>query len=107
MTISLKETNETDYWISILKDTGYIEEKLFKSLSDDYNEIIKLLIEKGADINLIYNNGRENITALDSAIKELGKERVKEKETIRQEIEELINFLKSKGAKRYNDFVAR
>lgn len=44
MTISLKETNETDYWISILKDTGYIEEKLFKSLSDDCNEIIKLLI---------------------------------------------------------------
>lgn len=70
-------------------------------------DIAEALIQKGADINLIYNNGRENITALDSALKELGKERVKEKETIKQEIEELIDFLKSKGAKQYNDLVAR
>jgi len=44
MTIALKEANETEYWINILKDTDYIDEKLFKSLSDDCSEIIKLLI---------------------------------------------------------------
>lgn len=44
LTIALKEANETEYWLSILKDTGYIEEKLFKSLSDDCKELLKLLI---------------------------------------------------------------
>lgn len=70
-------------------------------------KIAEALIQKGADINLIYNNGRENITALDSALKELEKERVKENEIIKQKIEELIDFLKSKGAKPYNDLMAR
>ncbi len=44
LTISLKEANETEYWLNILKDTGYIEEKLFISLSDNCKEILKLLI---------------------------------------------------------------
>jgi four helix bundle protein len=58
MTIALKEANETEYWINILKDTDYIEEKLFKSLSDDCNEIIKLLIAsiKTAKQNLKVEN---------------------------------------------------
>jgi four helix bundle protein len=37
MSISLKEANETAYWINILKDTDYIEEKLFMSLLTDCN----------------------------------------------------------------------
>src|ERR1039458_9742428 len=37
MSIALKESNETDYWLNLLKDSGYIEEKLFKSLSKDAN----------------------------------------------------------------------
>jgi four helix bundle protein len=32
LTISLKEANETEYWINILKDTNYIHIKLFESL---------------------------------------------------------------------------
>lgn len=44
MSTALKEANETDYWINILKDTDYIDEKLFKSLLNDCNELIKLLI---------------------------------------------------------------
>src|SRR4051794_7749759 len=44
LTISLKEANETDYWINILKDTGYIEYKLYESLSIDCQELIKLLV---------------------------------------------------------------
>src|SRR2546421_10563582 len=27
MSISLKEANETDYWLALLKDTNYIDEK--------------------------------------------------------------------------------
>ena len=44
MSIALKEANETEYWLSILRDTDYIEEKLFRSLSVDCVELIKMLI---------------------------------------------------------------
>jgi four helix bundle protein len=44
MSIALKEANETDYWLSLLKDTEYINEKLFLSLSNDCVEPIRMLI---------------------------------------------------------------
>lgn len=60
-------------------------------------EIAQLLIEKGADVNLVYNTGTTKITALDSASKEL------ENTTTHQDIEELIAFLKENGAKTFNE----
>src|SRR5688572_24455084 len=44
MSIALKEANETYYWLSILKDTDYINEKLFQSPNLDCVELIKMLI---------------------------------------------------------------
>jgi len=44
LSISLKEANESDYWLSLLYDTNYIDDKLYKSLSSDCNEIISLLV---------------------------------------------------------------
>ena len=44
MSIALKEANVTGYSLSLLKDTGYINEKLFVSLSDDRVELMKMLI---------------------------------------------------------------
>lgn len=44
MYIALKETNETLYWIELLKDTDYIDEKVSKSIKDDCEELLKLLI---------------------------------------------------------------
>ena len=44
MSISLKEANETEYWISLLKDTGYIEEKSFESIHSDCRELISMLV---------------------------------------------------------------
>ncbi|MFA6572406.1 MAG: four helix bundle protein [Bacteroidota bacterium] len=44
MSIALKEANETEYWINILKDTKYIDEKLFLSFLDDCNQLIALLV---------------------------------------------------------------
>ena len=32
MYIALKEANETDYWLNLLKDTNFIGEKEFKSI---------------------------------------------------------------------------
>ena len=44
MSIALKEANETDYWLNLLKDTKYINEKMFQSISNDCTELIKILV---------------------------------------------------------------
>jgi four helix bundle protein len=44
MSISLKEANETEYWLSLLKDTGYISENQFISLQSDCRELIAMLV---------------------------------------------------------------
>ncbi|MBO5078619.1 MAG: four helix bundle protein [Oscillospiraceae bacterium] len=43
MAISLKEANETQYWLRLLYRTEYIGEKAYKSLSKDLDEILCLL----------------------------------------------------------------
>jgi four helix bundle protein len=42
--ISLKEANETAYWLSLLKDTDYLNLKLFESLYVDCDELISMLV---------------------------------------------------------------
>lgn len=42
MSISLKEANETEYWLNLLKDTDYIEQNLFESLQSDCSELIAM-----------------------------------------------------------------
>jgi len=44
MSIALKEANETEYWLSLLKDTGYLSKEQFISINNDMTQIIKLLI---------------------------------------------------------------
>ena len=44
MNIALKEANETEYWLVLLKDSDYIDESSFKSIHQDCAEVIKLLI---------------------------------------------------------------
>lgn len=44
MSIALKEANESEYWISILKDTNYMDEKLHESLQSDCKELIAMLV---------------------------------------------------------------
>ena len=43
MNIALKEANETDYWLSLLKDSGYITPEWYDSISKDAKELVKLL----------------------------------------------------------------
>lgn len=45
LSISLKEANETEYWLNLLKDTDYISEGVFKELNFTINEIISLLVK--------------------------------------------------------------
>ncbi len=44
MNIALKEANECEYWLMLLKDTKYISLDEFNSMANDCNEILKLLI---------------------------------------------------------------
>lgn len=44
LNIALKEANETEYWILLLKDTGYLEEPAYRSIADECTELIKMLI---------------------------------------------------------------
>ena len=53
MNISLKEASETEYWLELLHESGYIEEKPFVSIYKDCQELIKILVtitksQKGA-----------------------------------------------------------
>jgi four helix bundle protein len=43
LSISLKEAAETEYWIDLLFETDYIEERMAISLKNDLVEIIKIL----------------------------------------------------------------
>lgn len=54
MSISLKEASETQYWIDILHDSGYINDSQYQSLIFDVVEIIKLLTSA---INTTKSNG--------------------------------------------------
>ncbi len=42
--ISLKEANETRYWLDLLKDTEYLEESSWASMRKDNDEILRLLV---------------------------------------------------------------
>ena len=42
--IALKEANETDYWIDLLYDTAYIDQRMYDDIKKDIQEIISLLV---------------------------------------------------------------
>ena len=44
LTISLKEADETQYWLELLNKTGYINDDIFKSVNSDCEELIRLLV---------------------------------------------------------------
>lgn len=43
VSISLKETRETRYWLRLLRDTGYLEAKLADSMLEDCENIYNVL----------------------------------------------------------------
>ncbi len=44
MSIALKEANETDYWLDLLKESEFISENLFVSLKENCKELISMLV---------------------------------------------------------------
>ncbi len=44
LTISLKEANETEYWLMLLHDTGYLSKEEFVILQFECKELIAMLV---------------------------------------------------------------
>lgn len=44
MSISLKEANESDYWLELLYITNYIDENIYNDFKIKISEILKLLV---------------------------------------------------------------
>jgi four helix bundle protein len=44
MAISLKEANETEYWIELLYQSEYLDKTAYQSIKADVEELLKLLI---------------------------------------------------------------
>ena len=44
LTVSLKEANEKEYWLTLLLDTKYIDYSLFKNLHSLCKELIAMLV---------------------------------------------------------------
>lgn len=44
LSISLKEANETKYWLHLLVDTAYIDREQYNKLSAQVNELIAILV---------------------------------------------------------------
>jgi four helix bundle protein len=42
--IALKEVNEADYWITLLRDSGYISSETAEELIAENNELLRMLI---------------------------------------------------------------
>ncbi len=42
--VALKEANETEYWIMLLKDTDYLNQNEFESIVEECRELIKMLV---------------------------------------------------------------
>jgi four helix bundle protein len=53
LSIALKEAYETEYWLSLLKDSDYITKKEFHSIEPEIKELLKLLI---SSVNTSKNN---------------------------------------------------
>ena len=44
MSVALKEASETEYWIELLRATGYLKEKQYEDMIESCREIIRILI---------------------------------------------------------------
>ena len=44
MSIALKEASETEYWLDLLAETGYLTKEQFESIQHECVEIIKILM---------------------------------------------------------------
>ena len=58
LSMALKEANETEYWLLLLKEPNFMDEISYKSIADDCSELIKMLVS--SIITATKNLGIEN-----------------------------------------------
>lgn len=56
LSIALKEANETEYWLMLLRETDYLSEVEYDSIINDCKELLRLLI---SIIKTTKENGRK------------------------------------------------
>lgn len=44
LNIALKEADETEYWLDLLHETKYLDDKIYDSLLSDDKELIAILV---------------------------------------------------------------
>ncbi len=44
LNIALKEARETEYWLKLLHQTEYIDERQYSNINDDCSEILRILV---------------------------------------------------------------
>lgn len=44
LTVSLKEANETEYWLMLLNDTDYVSNETFEQMKSECKELIAMLV---------------------------------------------------------------
>lgn len=44
MAIALKEASETEYWLELLHESGYLPDSQFKSIYNDCQELLRILM---------------------------------------------------------------
>lgn len=49
--IALKEAAETQYWLDLLKESGYLSQREYKSMFSDCNELTKILTATTKTLN--------------------------------------------------------
>ena len=53
LSIAIKEAGETEYWLMLLRDSKYIDDKVFESIASDCVELLKILT---SSINTLKRN---------------------------------------------------
>ena len=44
MNIALKEASETEYWLELLHESGYLEKSAFETIYADCQEVVRILV---------------------------------------------------------------
>ena len=45
MSVALKEASETEYWLEILHETGYLSDEQYEDIDRDCSELNRILIQ--------------------------------------------------------------
>lgn len=60
MSIAYKEADETDFWLNLLHDNGYLDDKQFDSLKHDMDRVLKILTSIVKTMNQKVKGIKEN-----------------------------------------------